>query len=210
MKSIVQIVKTVITNILIALYQPFWYAVVASVLLCFLYLYAYHPVDTGNGLRSAFKTWIEEFKRSIFFRRLFLLSFFTIMILFQTLFNRNMWANPLSDVLGGWWIWDIVNGEKKLTTECLENLVLMLPFTFFLFLTFEEKMKKNSMKGIIGTGLKVAFIFSFAIEMLQLFFRLGTWQLSDLFYNTVGGGFGGVLYYGYYCLKKRHYAMPFS
>ena len=64
MKSIVQIVKTVITNILIALYQPFWYAVVASVLLCFLYLYAYHPVDTGNGLRSAFKTWIEEFKRS--------------------------------------------------------------------------------------------------------------------------------------------------
>jgi hypothetical protein len=153
MKSIVQIVKTVITNILIALYQPFWYAVVASVLLCFLYLYAYHPVDTGNGLRSAFKKWIEEFKRSIFFRRLFLLSFFTIMILFQTLFNRNMWDNPLSDVLGGWWIWDIVNGEKKLTTECLENLVLMLPFTFFLFLTFEEKMKKNSMKGIIGTGL---------------------------------------------------------
>lgn len=64
-----------------------------------------------------------------------------------------MWDNPLSDVLGGWWIWDIVNGEKKLTTECLENLVLMLPFTFFLFLTFEEKMKKNSMKGIIGTGL---------------------------------------------------------
>ena len=155
MKSIVQIVKTVITNILIALYQPFWYAVVASVLLCFLYLYAYHPVDTGNGLRSAFKKWIEEFKRSIFFRRLFLLSFFTIMILFQTLFNRNMWDNPLSDVLGGWWIWDIVNGEKKLTTECLENLVLMLPFTFFLFLTFEEKMKKNSMKGIIGTGLNV-------------------------------------------------------
>ena len=136
MKGIVQIVKTVITNILIALYQPFWYAAVASVLLCFLYLYAYHPVDTGNGLKSAFKTWIEEFKRSIFFRRLFLLSFFTIMILFQTLFNRNMWANPLSDVLGGWWIWDTVNGEKKLTTECFENLVLMLPFTFFLFLTF--------------------------------------------------------------------------
>ena len=155
MKSIVQIVKTVITNILIALYQPFWYAVVASVLLCFLYLYAYHPVDTGNGLRSAFKKWIEEFKRSIFFRRLFLLSFFTIMILFQTLFNRNMWANPLSDVLGGWWIWDIVNGEKKLTTECFENLVLMLPFTFFLFLTFEEKLKRISMKGIIGTGLNV-------------------------------------------------------
>lgn len=113
-----------------------------------------------------------------------------------------MWANPLSDVLGGWWIWDTVNGERKLTTECFENLVLMLPFTFFLFLTFEEKLKRISMKGIIGTGLKVAFIFSFTIEMLQLFFRLGTWQLSDLFYNTVGGGIGGLLYYVVYRVKK--------
>ena len=81
---------------------------------------------------------------------------------------------------------------------------------FFPVFDFWRKDEKNSMKGIIGTWLKVAFIFSFAIEMLQLFFRLGTWQLSDLFYNTVGGGFGGVLYYGYYCLKKRYYAMPFS
>jgi len=38
--------------------------------------------------------------------------------------------------------------------------------------------------------------------MLQLFFRLGTWQLSDLFYNTVGGGIGGLLYYVVYRVKK--------
>ncbi|MFR8725087.1 MAG: VanZ family protein [Mediterraneibacter faecis] len=36
---------------------------------------------------------------------------------------------------------------------------------------------------------------SFTIEMLQLFLRLGTWQLSDIFYNTIGGGIGGLLYY---------------
>lgn len=45
------------------------------------------------------------------------------MILFRTLLNRNMWANPLSDVMGGWWMWEEANGEQKLTTECLENLV---------------------------------------------------------------------------------------
>lgn len=38
---------------------------------------------------------------------------------------------------------------------------------------------------------KIAFIFSISIEMLQLLLRLGTFQLSDLFYNTVGGVVGG-------------------
>ena len=32
------------------------------------------------------------------------------------------------------------------------------------------------------------------IEMLQLLLRLGTFQLSDIFYNTVGGVVGGLMY----------------
>ena len=39
-------------------------------------------------------------------------------------------------------------------------------------------------------------IFSISIEMLQLLLRLGTFQLSDIFYNTVGGVLGGLIYYG--------------
>ena len=96
-----EILQTIISNILTALYQPFWYAVLASVLLCFLYLYAYYPVNTGKGLKVAIKTWMKEFRKSVFFRKLFVLSFFTVMILFQTLFNRNMWTNPLSNIMGG-------------------------------------------------------------------------------------------------------------
>ena len=41
------------------------------------------------------------------------------------------------------------------------------------------------------------------IEMLQLFLRLGTFQLSDLFYNTVGGMIGGLMYYGIAKAKKH-------
>lgn len=198
-----QILQTIIANILVALYQPFWYAVLSAVLLCFLYLYAYHPVNPGRGLKTAVKAWIEEFKTSLFFRKLVLLFFFTVMILFRTLLNRNMWENPLSDVMGGWGIWEKVNGEQQLTTECFENLILMIPFTFLLFWTFEEKIKQLSLWRIIWKGLKIAFIFSFTIEMLQLFLRLGTWQLSDLFYNTVGGGIGGFLYYIVYRVKRN-------
>ena len=39
----------------------------------------------------------------------------------------------------------------------------------------------------IGYSLKTSFCFSFGIELLQLFLRLGTFHLSDLTYNSLGG-----------------------
>ena len=71
-------------------------------------------------------TWYQKFKESVFFRKLFLLFFVTSMILFRTLLNRNLWMNPLSKVMGGWGIWETVNGEQKLTTECIENVIMMV------------------------------------------------------------------------------------
>ena len=47
-----------------------------------------------------------------------------------------------------------------------------------------------------------AFLFSLTIEFLQLFLRLGTFQLSDLCYNTLGGAMGGVLYWMGWKVKK--------
>ena len=74
-------------------------------------------------------TWYQKFKESVFFRKLFLLFFVTSMILFRTLLNRNLWMNPLSKVMGGWGIWETVNGEQKLTTECIESVIMMGPFS---------------------------------------------------------------------------------
>ena len=94
--------------------------------------------------------------------------------------------NPLSDVMGGWGIWETVNGEQKLTTECIENVIMMMPFSVVVMWTFGEKIG-NGWKKILWQSWKIAFIFSISIEMLQLLLRLGTFQLSDIFYNTVGG-----------------------
>lgn len=102
--------------------------------------------------------------------------------------------NPLSDVMGGWGIWETVNGEQKLTTECIENVIMMVPFSAVVMWTLEEKIG-NAWKKILWYSGKMAFIFSVSIEMLQLLLRLGTFQLSDLFYNTVGGVVGGLMYY---------------
>ena len=147
-------------------------------------------------------TWYQKFKESVFFRKLFFLAFVTSLVLFRTLLNRSQWMNPLADIMGGWGIWETVNGEQKLTTECIENVIMMVPFSAVVAWTFEEKIG-SGWKKILWQSGKIAFIFSISIEMLQLLLRLGTFQLSDIFYNTVGGVLGGVCYCGIMKVRKR-------
>ena len=190
----IDLLGKILTNILIALYEPFGFSILFSFLAMFFYLYTYECQDAGKGWKKAIVTWYKEFKKSVFFRKLFLLAFVTSMILFRTLLNRNLWMNPLSNVMGGWGIWETVNGEKQLTTECIENVIMMVPFTGMVIWTFQEKVGSR-WKKIFWQSAKIAFIFSILIEILQLLLRLGTFQLSDIFYNTVGGVVGGLTYY---------------
>ena len=202
MKETTDLLGKILTNILTALYEPFGFSLPLSFLAMFFYLYAYESIGAGKGWKIALMTWYQKFKESVFFRKLFFLAFVTSLILFRTLLNRQLWMNPLSDVMGGWGIWETVNGEQKLTTECIENVIMMVPFRSVAMWTFEEKIG-NSLKKILWKSGKIAFYFSISIEMLQLLFRLGTFQLSDIFYNTVGGALGGLLYYVAMKARKR-------
>ena len=202
MSKVVEIITKIITNILTALYEPFGFSLLLSFLAMFFYLYAYEPSAAGKGWKSAILTWYQKFKEIVFFRKLFFLAFVTSLILFRTLLNRQLWMNPLSNVMGGWGIWKTVNGERQLTTECIENVIMMVPFSAVVVWTFEEKLG-NGWKKILRQSGKIAFIFSVSIEMLQLLLRLGTFQLSDIFYNTVGGVLGGLMYYAVIKVRKR-------
>ena len=202
MKESIVLLGKIFTNILTAIYEPFGFSLLLSFLAMFFYLYAYEPIHDGEGWKSAIVTWYQKFKGSVSFRKLFLLAFVISMILFRTLLNRNLWMNPLSNVMGGWGIWETVNGEQKLTTECIENVIMMVPFSAIVMWMFGEKIG-NGWKKILWYSGKMAFIFSISIEMLQLLLRLGTFQLSDIFYNTVGGLIGGVCYFGVMKARKR-------
>ncbi len=70
---------------------------------------------------------------------------------------------------------------------------MMLPFSAVVLWTFQEKIG-SGWKKILWQSGKIAFIFSTSIEMLQLLLRLGIFRLSDIFYNTVGGMLGGLMY----------------
>ena len=183
MKETLDLLGKILTNILTALYEPFGFSLLLSFLAMFFYLYAYESIGAGKGWKIAIMTWYQKFKESVFFRKLFFLAFVTSLILFRTLLNRQLWMNPLSDVMGGWGIWGTVNSEQKLTTECIENVIMMVPFSSVVMWTFQENMEKG-LKKILWQSGKITFCFSVSIEMLQLLLRLGTFQLSDIFYNT--------------------------
>lgn len=202
MKESIDLLGKILTNILTALYEPFGFSILLSFLVMLFYLYAYEPQEAGKGWKNAIVTWYQKFKESVFFRKLFLLAFVTSLVLFRTLLNCDLWMNPLSKVMGGWGIWETVNDEQQLTTECIENVIMMVPFSAGVMWTFEEKIG-NSWKKILWQSGKIAFCFSISIEMLQLLLRLGTFQLSDIFYNTVGGVLGGLIYYGIMKVRKH-------
>ena len=193
----IEIVKMIIINVLSAIYEQAVFAFVMAVLFMFLYMFA-----KEQGWKRSVQRWLAQFKNSEDFRRTFILALYTIMILHKTLVNRSVWANPLENVIGVWGLYN-VNGE--LTTEVLENLVLFIPFTIFLLWSFKEIII-GQLVGLFVTvwkSVKVVFLFSLTIEFLQLFLRLGTFQLSDLFYNTLGGLIGGLIYWCAYKLTHR-------
>lgn len=227
MQLAAKIIANILTDILTVLHQSFGFALCSALLLNFLYLYVCQPACTKKGIRQGLRAWVSVWKNSFFFRKLFFFHYVTMMIVFRTLVDRRLWPNPLSDVMGDWWIWEEVNGKLTLSTECFENLAMMIPFTFLLLWTFQSKladhicktvkstetieqagntecfrqkkemqvMQNCKLRELVKCGLLAAFLFSFAIELLQLILRLGTWQMSDLVYNTLGGGIGGFLYH---------------
>lgn len=191
----IEILQSIIANILTGLYQPFWFALILAVFFMFLWK-SYHSI------KEAAVQWISWFRSELEFRRMFLLVFYTVMILFRTLLSRTMWQNPIKNVIG---VWNLYDADGKLTTEVPENLALFIPFTILLLWTYRERIIGEPVRFtcVLWQSAKIVFLFSFAIEMLQLFLRLGTWQLSDLFYNTLGGLIGGLVYYFAWNLSAR-------
>lgn len=193
----INILQTITSDVLQALYQPFGFAVLSAVLFMFVYLYAKEHGEGIQGVKTVCWKWVQAFKEEASFRRWFCLMFFVMMILFRTLLNRNMWANPLSEIMGGW---TLHNSKGELTTESIENVLLFLPFTILLLWALKEK---STCRAMLWKAVKVTFLFSVSIEFCQLFFRLGTFQFSDIVYNTLGGFIGGVVYCIGWKIKNR-------
>lgn len=186
--------KAVIKNVLIEIYHPFGFALILSA----LFMYVYKQCDSW---KTAIKRWINWFRTDASFRKMFIFIAYLVIILYRTLTNRGMAINTVDNVIG---IWKINNFDENYKQIVLVNLVLFIPFTILLFWNFALKLLKNlKFTTIILQSLKITFLFSLAIEFLQLFLRTGVWQISDLFFNTLGGIIGGILYWIVLNIKNK-------
>lgn len=184
-----EMLKKVITDILTTLYEPFWFALLSALLLTIAYMYCYEPDGAGKGFKPMMSAWLGKFKKDAHFRELFFWFFLTVIILFRTLLNRKLWANPLSNVMGGW---QFIDDKGNVVVDSIENIIMLIPWTWLLIAV---KNKKNAVRRPVMYAVKSGFLFSISIEMLQLILRLGTFQLSDICYNTLGGMIGGVMFW---------------
>ena len=188
----------ILNDVLLSFYQQFGAALLTAV----LFMYVYMHVKKYGG-KETVRAWFAGFRREKEFRKVFLLAFYTMMILFKTLLCRSIWVNPLSDVLGTWGLYD---SKGQLYLDNIENLMLFVPFAA-LFLWMAGKRVFGERRRSPGRSLAwaagISFFVSLGIELLQLFLKLGTFQVSDLFFNTLGGAAGGLLYWVLHRLRMR-------
>ena len=108
-------------------------------------------------------------------------------IIYTTLIGREH-TNPLHAVFEGWFPFRRYDGTWNL--DAIYNIFLLTPITFLISKVFTIKTKKDIFLKIVG----LAFAISLFIEMNQLLFQVGTFQISDLVYNTLSGLIGYILF----------------
>ncbi|HCR3935332.1 TPA: VanZ family protein, partial [Enterococcus faecium] len=99
------VIAEIITDILYKLYEPFGFAVLLTILGLVYFMYATDGIAAGEGYKRILMELYLHLKKDRKYRKVCALIFYTAMILFTTLINRTIWLNPLSDVMGDWWIY---------------------------------------------------------------------------------------------------------
>ena len=157
-----QIFSSVLTNVLASLYQEFFSALVFAFLFMFLYMFA----QQNGGYKRAIKIFFINFQKHKSYRYIFYFAFYCAMILFRTLLCRQLWVDPLNNVLGSWSLYD---SQGHIQTEGIENFILCIPFTILYFWMISQ-MKKYKTRWILVHSITYSFLFSICIELLQLLF----------------------------------------
>ena len=89
----------------------------------------------------------------------------------------------------------LIHGGTIRWTEMMANVAVFVPFGLFLS-EFLSTTKRFSARHQIGRVALAAFGLSLCIESLQLIFRLGVFEITDLVLNTLGGFVGALMSVG--------------
>lgn len=113
------------------------------------------------------------------------------MIIYRLVLCRPSTYKPLKNVFGGWGI-EVFQYTGINYGSLIGNILLFLIYTIILLVAFKEKFK--SQKEILGFCTLYSFLLSLFVELAQLILKKGTFQISDLVYNALGGLIGAGIY----------------
>lgn len=163
------------------------FTLVPGLIFAFLVMSAL-PTFKKSGFKNTIKGFFKSLKNKdrLF---LFLLLIYFFIVIYRTLFQRDFSYDSLSDVFGGWKIFK--TQYTGLDYQVIGDIAMFFPFGLLWALTFEREEK--SAKTLLITLLS-SLCFSAFIEITQLIFSKGTFQFSDIVYNTLGGVLGAVIF----------------
>ena len=111
-------------------------------------------------------------------------------ILKKSLLNRSKgMKNSLEFAFKRDWLFLVKDTWSRV--QAVENILFFIPISFFFSLAFFNK-KKYELQ-LLKKILKFSFLLSLFIELTQLILTIGTFQLSDIVYNVLGGIIGYIL-----------------
>lgn len=172
-----QILSDILMNIYTYCPVSFLLAILTSIILV---------IVNSKGIDFLYELIAKNIRKSKLIKQTIFL-FFIYLILNRTVLGRNAWVNPWSDVLGKW---SIFMDDGSLNIDFIENMMLFVPLGFMYNLTYNDSNFLNMVKKTLLGSL----LFSILIECTQLMLKVGVFQLSDIFCNTVGGVIGAIVY----------------
>ena len=179
--------QSVIDDLFYSIYQYLGFGIVFAA----ISILAFPEIKRRGAIGCLLQIW-KEMQSDTRCKYRFLFFVYLFMVLSRTLICRNIWECPWENIIGEW---GLFTAEGSFNTEGTLNVLLFFPLTFFALMGFPFKGAETlTAKKIVIRVTKLSFAFSSGIEICQLFFRLGTFQLSDIVQNTLGGIIGAVLY----------------
>ena len=153
--------------------------------------------------KIGFEKFIFEIKDKFFkdysYKWKILFFTYSYFILDKTLISRNIGnTNSFEYAFKNGWLFLVRDTWNRV--QAIENIIFFIPFSFFLLLEFYDlkRMKLELFKEIILISFRVSLF----IELLQIIFTLGIFQLADIVYNVLGGIIGYILAILFNCINK--------
>ena len=158
-------------------------AIIILILLSFSYLFI---CDNRGNVRERIK--------NLFLYKKWILAFllYSTLLVMGTIFERDL-VNPYSNIFHFYGF--VIDGN--INEDAIKNLLIFMPFSYLFIMSFNPQRP-------FRTTFFLSLTVSSCIELLQLIFWLGFFQLEDIIYNSISGIIGCALWYLVNGVSKKY------